>query len=76
MSTLTLLRHLLFHLAVIGTVLALSACEDQSPPPTLIDGIECDAECQARRNTSGTGEFPALDTKVRPRKPPEAPAPR
>lgn len=56
-----------FYLPLLGAILTLAACKEQTPPAPKIDGIECDAKCQARRDTSGAGDFPALDTKVIPR---------
>ena len=60
------------YLPLVAAFCALSACKEPAAPPVpavpKIDGIECDAVCQARRNASGTGDFPALDTSVRPRK--------
>ena len=57
------------YLSLVAAFCALSACKEPATPPVpKINGIECDAVCQARRNASGTGDFPVLDTTVRPRK--------
>jgi hypothetical protein len=62
-------------LPLLGAVFIVAACSEKpEEPKPKIDGIECDAKCQARRNSSGSGDFPSLDTKVIPRRNGAAPA--